>query len=284
MIAGLIMMSIAGSVLVPSTFMPPFAPEKVSASPLSSMQPRQQEQDSQSSSFSPSCGSTIIRSITLASDIGPCSKAGLTISSDNVVLNCNGHTISGNGLLDGTTFGISVSRGHSGIVVSNCKVTGFSSGFSINNYSTGNTLNNNRSTNNAVGIVVYNATNNMLTGNLAANNSIGGFSFFSATNNTLNNNTSTNNSGSGFLMYNATNNTLNNNKSTNNTYDGFYISPRAHDNLIQFNIANSNEYYGYLDDSPATATAQTSNKYDGNKCADNNVRGSSPAGLCDPQE
>ena len=43
------------------------------------------------------CGDTITKSITLTSDIGPCSGNGLIIGADNINLNCNGHTITGVG-------------------------------------------------------------------------------------------------------------------------------------------------------------------------------------------
>jgi len=62
----------------------------------------------------PSCGSTITLPTTLTSDIGPCPGDGIIIGADNVTLDLNGHTISGDGSGNGN--GVE-SAGHSNVVV-----------------------------------------------------------------------------------------------------------------------------------------------------------------------
>ena len=45
----------------------------------------------------PGCGATLYSSTTLAHDIPTCSGNGLLIGADNMVLDCDGYTISGTG-------------------------------------------------------------------------------------------------------------------------------------------------------------------------------------------
>ena len=52
------------------------------------------------------CGTVITRSTTLTADVGPCPGDGLIIGANNVVLNLNGHTLSGTGGSSGVTAGI----------------------------------------------------------------------------------------------------------------------------------------------------------------------------------
>src|SRR5438067_1079791 len=47
------------------------------------------------------CGAVITKSTVLTNDIGPCPGVGIIVAADNVVLNLNGHTVTGNPQLRG---------------------------------------------------------------------------------------------------------------------------------------------------------------------------------------
>ena len=66
------------------------------------------------------CGSTITEDLTLDSDV-TCSGTAITAGADNLVIDCQGHSING----DGTGYGIYAS-GKSNITVKNCVVEDFS--------------------------------------------------------------------------------------------------------------------------------------------------------------
>jgi parallel beta-helix repeat protein len=75
------------------------------------------------------CGDTVAESITLDADLGICDRSALRITSA-VVLDCAGHTITGNDLSN-AKFGIEID-GAVGAVVKNCRVTKFRRGIRIN--------------------------------------------------------------------------------------------------------------------------------------------------------
>ncbi|HEV2810870.1 MAG TPA: hypothetical protein VGV93_10810, partial [Acidimicrobiales bacterium] len=53
------------------------------------------------------CGDVITQTTTLTADVGPCPGNGIIIGADNIMLNLNGHTISGTpGPGDGNAAGI----------------------------------------------------------------------------------------------------------------------------------------------------------------------------------
>ncbi|MBD3310446.1 hypothetical protein GF351_04460, partial [Candidatus Woesearchaeota archaeon] len=71
------------------------------------------------------CGDTVMGDATLAQDL-ECKGAGLAVGTDDVEIDCDGHTLIG----DGSSIGISV-EGHSGITVKNCGVEDFETGIYI---------------------------------------------------------------------------------------------------------------------------------------------------------
>ncbi|MDQ6615844.1 MAG: right-handed parallel beta-helix repeat-containing protein [Actinomycetota bacterium] len=79
------------------------------------------------------CGSVITKSTTLTADVGPCPDAGLIVAADNVVLNLNGHTVTGNPQLRGNgpdAAGVLLRQVH-GVTVKNGTVQHFDAGVSI---------------------------------------------------------------------------------------------------------------------------------------------------------
>ncbi len=69
-----------------------------------------------------SCGDNVTQSATLANDVTGCNSNGLVIAADNVVLDCNGHSIQGWG-----DYGIYVQSADN-VVVRNCVVSEFMTG------------------------------------------------------------------------------------------------------------------------------------------------------------
>jgi len=76
-----------------------------------------------------SCGDTVTSSYTLSADLGTCNDYGLFIGANDIILDCAGYTITGNG---GTTNDNAlVLDSKSGITIKNCNFDGFgdSSGY-----------------------------------------------------------------------------------------------------------------------------------------------------------
>ncbi len=265
-----------------------------------------------------SCGDTITKSTTLTSDIGPCSSVdGLIIGADNIILNCNGHTIAGSGTGESSDAGMLID-GHSGVTISNCKVTGFVYGFLFLD-SSYNTLSANTASNNRVyGFDIDQSDHNILKLNTASNNKQSGFDFDYGSYNTLSGNTARNNHGDGFYLGASSSNTLTANTARNNHGDGFehqghgfelegssyntlsantasyngangfYLYSVSHyfsqNNLLQSNRADTNQGLGYKDTTEGAAgTARTANMYRLNECSGNAAGGALPTGLCRPQ-
>ena len=94
------------------------------------------------------CGDTLTKSVRLTQNLN-CNGKGLVISGDNVLLECDGHTISGSGNEKGVFVGRS-----SGVTVTRCNITGFDIGIMAErSYSI--YLLDNRIIRNRVGIILY---------------------------------------------------------------------------------------------------------------------------------
>ena len=94
------------------------------------------------------CGDMLERSVTLTQDLN-CNGRGLYLLRDNLVLNCNGHTISGYG----TSTGIYIDDS-SGVVITNCIVRNFDIGIRAE-LSHSIYLLDNRIIRNRAGIILY---------------------------------------------------------------------------------------------------------------------------------
>ena len=71
------------------------------------------------------CGQVITQDTKLANDLVGCPKSGLTIGSDTITLDLNGHTISGDGNPDDSEEAGVVNPGFDGVMVKNGTVTEF---------------------------------------------------------------------------------------------------------------------------------------------------------------
>ena len=132
------------------------------------------------------CGDRITRSTTLTADVGPCAADGIIIGADNIMLNLNGHTISGTpGIGDGNVAGIRIPfktgvrvTGLPGKSGKTGTVTGFDAGVFVNGGS-GNTVENLVISDNvgpagdallSDGIVLFHSGNNRLLNNVVVRN------------------------------------------------------------------------------------------------------------------
>src|SRR5919199_2898815 len=82
-----------------------------------------------------SCGATITTDTELVDDVTDCPDEGIVIGADNVTLDLNGHTVSGDGAPvascpDGAfcDVGIDNTAGHTGVMIRNGAITGFDVG------------------------------------------------------------------------------------------------------------------------------------------------------------
>ncbi len=187
-----------------------------------------------------SCGDTITKSTTLTSDIGPCPDGvnGIIIGADNIILDCRGHSISGEAQ---TGDGIQIS-GHSGVTIINCKASGFENGFHLDG-SSHNTLKTNTASNNGQNGFELLSSANTLTGNTASNNGFAGFNLGSYSNyNILKLNTASNNVFTGFFLG-GDSNTLTTNTAVSNNVNGFFLGGDS--NTLSGNTAAKNGQFGF---------------------------------------
>ena len=175
------------------------------------------------------------KTCTLSQDL----SQGIIIDSDNITLDGNGHTITGNNAGNGVYL-----FGNTGVTIKNVNVQYFATGIyfdsSNNNTLTGNTASNNHHD----GIHLYGTNNNTLTGNTASTNRWNGIDLCcgNSFNNTLTGNTTNFNSYGGiYLAYSPSGgNTLTGNTASNNGL-GIYLQYSSGNNTLTGNTASDNE-------------------------------------------
>jgi len=201
------------------------------------------------------CGTTITTSTVLTSNIGPCSGNGITIGANNVVLNCAGHIISGNGV---PFYNGVFTAGITGAVIMNCHITGFYFDVNIccNTQKTVAMLNTLENPTDYGAFVDFD-NGVSLVGNLA-------------------------HGGSGITLLDTTNSVLVGNIVTAGVGTGFSLTSDSSGNLFAANVARGNAGFGLSDPSTGTGTSGTANTYHLNLCPNDGSGASSPPGLCIP--
>ena len=186
-------------------------------------------------------GFTVNDSITLCTDTYQINVTALNITEDNIFIDCNGSTLSGNGT--SSTYGI-YNNGFDYVNVTNCNITDYTYGiYYRSNADTGH-VTDNIANFNMVGFYLDSSSNNTITGNTANSNSVHGFYLVSSSNdNTLVNNTVISNNDIGIYLRSSSNNTLINNIATSNTYSGLFLRSSSNNTLIN-NIVTFNILYG----------------------------------------
>jgi len=156
-----------------------------------------------------SCSSTISRSYTLDSDLLGCNGTGITITGNDVVLDCDGFSITGNGTSSGI-YAYDIDN----LTIKNCNLGSFINGIRVS-YGSNHTYHNNAIYNTTYGVYVTGSSS----------------SFNNYTQNTIYNTT--------YSMYNyGYNSTYYNNTVYNGTYGIYLINP---DN----NTVDSNTVYNF---------------------------------------
>jgi parallel beta-helix repeat protein len=226
------------------------------------------------------CGDVLTSSYNMTSDLTNCPGNGIQIGASNIILDCQGHTLTGSP----SSFGIYL-NGVSGDTIKNCIITNFYLGinlqYSSNNILTNNTAesngdgimlqyssnNNNTITNNTAnnntqnGIFLHSSSNNILTNN-AANSNHEGIFLYSSSNNILTNNAANSNYEGILLLYSSSNNnTITNNTVNSNSYDGIALWYSSNNNILTSNTLNSNQQYGIWLDGSANSNSIYNNYF-----------------------
>jgi len=178
--------------------------------------------------------------------IGTC----FIISANNVTLDCQGNSITG----DGSGYGVDNSWGHNYTTIKNCTIINFERGIDFENSDYGTIENNNVSLNSQLGIVLGASSDNSLTGNTVSSNGNNGISIGGASyNNNVTGNTVDSNGNNGIDFNcefdegnNVIGNTVNNNAISGIAFTGgaynFVADNTAGNNTVDIviNVGNSN--------------------------------------------
>jgi parallel beta-helix repeat protein len=123
-----------------------------------------------------SCGDTITADTTLEADLTDCPSNGLVIGADNLILDLNGHTISGDGKLvrrcprrQLCDFGLA-NDGHDGATVRNGSVRGFGTGVLVGRARENRVLDISSSRNTFFGFVVFSSAKILVRGSSGSRN------------------------------------------------------------------------------------------------------------------
>jgi len=186
------------------------------------------------------CGDTLTSSYNMTSDLLNCPGNGINIGASNIILDCQGHTLSGTN----SGYGIYL-QSTSGNVIKNCIVTNFEYGIWLTSSSNNNTITNNTANSNrgveidGIGIFLQVSSNNILTNNTANTNAYGIILGYSP-NNTITNNTVNTNLGEGINLWYSSNNILTNNTANTNAY-GIYLTSSSN-NIISKTVNSYNQF------------------------------------------
>lgn len=175
---------------------------------------------------------TVTANTGLTSDL----TGRILIASDNVTLNCNGHSVTGitTDQIPNTYPGILL-NGRRGVTVENCRVTNFYIGIRMVS-STRNLLIQNNVSKNGYGFLLSSSNLNALLLNSASGNLHDGFRLESSNMNAIAGNKASNNLGSGFLLISSSGNILGLNLANGNGAYGFALTSSSSNNQV---VANS---------------------------------------------
>jgi len=151
------------------------------------------------------CGQEITENTILYNDVANCSGNGIVIGSDNITLDCAGHTISGVGLITINAFGVKNGNafggehGYDNVIIKNCNIFNFTMGVSLfdvqNSTVTGNNISYNhcygkiKCSSAGWGIVIDTLHNSTISDNFLSKNYQSGISMGHSNGNLISNNT-----------------------------------------------------------------------------------------------
>jgi parallel beta-helix repeat protein len=184
-------------------------------------------------------------------------SVAITIDTDNVTINLDGHTIDGTST---ATNGIATNGTRKNIIIQNGSITSCEIGINIDNTSQVciNDLIIKQSSDNAIEIA--NSSSIIIKNCLTSNATNSGIAISLSNNYTVKNCTAQNNGTFGFVTTSSTNGLFVNNKSLTNDNDGFLLF-NANDNIIICQcIALNNSRIGFNIDTSSTNTSLIHNK------------------------
>jgi len=247
---------------------------------------------SSGTAYAQSCGDILTVDTTLTADL-TCAGPGLILDADDIVLDCAGHVLNG----DGTDIGIRL-QGHTGVTIQNCVVNRFASGIQLidssanalrtnsvsgstsvgsgaiqlSSGSDGNVLLTNRTyQNDGRGFAIIDSTGNLMLKNGAYGNGFRGIDLIDASGNALvQNHVANNTSGGVVLSGSATANIVHDTQVSASGSEGFAVFSGVH--YFSFNTSDNNGTWGIND--------FTGSWHLLDQCAGNGSGPSSPAGLC----
>lgn len=195
------------------------------------------------------CGVTLTRSVVLHRDLTGCRSNGLVIGADNVTLDLNGHTISGDGTLVQCPEaavcdrGVDNSQGHTGVTVKDGSITGFAIGLWIQGADANQARNLAVADNAFVGILVIQSSRIELSRNHVFGNGIGtegaGLGLITSERSRVERNTVDHNGDAGLQAIVGSNgNVIEKNKVTDNPISGLSID--GNHNQVDKNIVSRN--------------------------------------------
>jgi parallel beta-helix repeat protein len=162
----------------------------------------------------------------------------MNITANNIILDCQGHSINGQDVSD--TIGINISYAStttSNITVENCAVNDWQLGIYLKNVNN-NTISNSIANSNTYGMTLEGSSNNLITNSITNNNSMG-FSVYASSNNnqitnlTANGNTVSNPNQYGiFIGYYSNNNQIIGSTVAENNPFGIFLYVNANNNEI----------------------------------------------------
>lgn len=208
--------------------------------------------------FHVSCGSTIFSDTNLDSDIVNCFN-GITIGSDNVTLDCQGHTIASFGAEN--NFGI-LALGRKGVTIMNCVVTNFEAGVLIGS-SSDMTVLRTVTHDNAIGFRFFASDNSTLSSSTSQDQSIG-FDIATSNSNSFSHNTAIK-ANEGFRISSSRNNVFDSNLASDND-SGFLLRFRSGLNIFLSNVVENNDY-GFRVSGSNNGNSFTANTAAGNRIA-----------------
>src|SRR3989344_4077286 len=205
------------------------------------------------------CGDSLNESQTMWYNLTNCPSNGITISANNILLDCNSNKIDGQENGNGI-----ISTSHTSVTIKNCKITDFQYGIHLTGGSTNSIIKDNSVSSNYEGITLYQSPNNFINNNTVENQSSYGIllAYYSSGNTVSNNTLKKNHHGIyayGFSGYNSItgnivigniygirfysgsgNNVITNNKVSSSKYPGLTLesSPQLTINNIINNIAS----------------------------------------------
>ncbi|MFH1505644.1 MAG: NosD domain-containing protein, partial [archaeon] len=191
------------------------------------------------------CGDIIDKDFYMYNDLLNCPGNGLIIGADDITLDCNGHSISGDSV--GTDFGVHLNL-MDGVTIKNCNIEGFHTGIFLQTSDFNTIIDNNLMNNqNGVKLATFSDSNSVFN-NTMDYNSVEGLGIYSSDDNLITYNDMRWNGNGGISLWDCSDNIIWANNFTGNPINA-YENPNANNNDWNTTIGNfwsdfeSNEGY-----------------------------------------